>query len=65
MLRTFVDTTKVEAGRWGPPLVDLDWHAICQAIFKSVAGVAWENLCCKSVEMNKGVNVLNPGSQCP
>ena len=20
--------------RWGPPLVDGDWHAFCQAIFK-------------------------------
>ena len=31
-LRTFIDTTKVGDKRWGPPLVDEDWHAICQAI---------------------------------
>ena len=38
MLRTFVDTTDVGDSRWGPPLVDEDWHAICKAIFKGVEG---------------------------
>ena len=36
MLRTFIDTTDAGDNRWGPPLVDEDWHAICQAIFQSV-----------------------------
>ena len=42
MLRSFVDTTAVR-DRWGPHLVDEDWHAICQAIFKGVEGAEWED----------------------
>ena len=30
--RTFIDTKHIELERWGPPLVDSDWHAFCQAI---------------------------------
>ena len=45
----------------GTPLVDEDWHAVCQAIYKGVEGAAWEKLCCKFVEMNKEVNVRSPG----
>ena len=36
-----------------PPLVDKDWHAICQAIFRGVEEAAKENLYHKFVEMNK------------
>ena len=36
--RSFIDTAKVEAGRWAPPLVCEDWHAVCQAIHNSVEG---------------------------
>ena len=31
--RTFMNK-RVEDNRWGPPLLDEDWHAICAAIFK-------------------------------
>ena len=31
MLRTFVETTNVGDCRWGLPLVDEDWHAICES----------------------------------
>ena len=37
-LRTFIDPTNVGDKRWRPPLVDEDWHAICQAIDKGVEG---------------------------
>ena len=39
MLRTFINTIRVEVGRWGPPVVDEDWHAVCQAICMGVEGV--------------------------
>ena len=29
-LRTFIGTNQVELERWGPPLVDANWHAFCQ-----------------------------------
>ena len=38
MLRTVVDTTNVGDSRRRPPLVDEDWHANCQAIYKGVEG---------------------------
>ena len=60
-LHTFINTANVGAGRWRPPLVDEDWHAVCQAIYKGVEGAAWEKLCCKFVEMNTEVNVRSPG----
>ena len=31
--RAFIDTKHIELERWGPPHVDADWHACCQAIF--------------------------------
>ena len=27
--------------RWRPPVVDADWHAFCQAIFKGIDGSDW------------------------
>ena len=36
MRRTFIDTTNVGDTGWEPPLVDDDWHAICQAIYNGV-----------------------------
>ena len=58
-MRTFIDTTNVGENRWGPPLVDEGWHAICQANYKVVEREEWENLRYKLVELNKSVNVRN------
>ena len=55
--RSFNNTASVGASRWGPPLVDEDWHAMCPAICKGVEGAQWENLCYEFVEMNNEVNV--------
>ena len=46
----------------GPPLVDEDWHAICQAIYKGVVGPEWENMYNKNVEMHTAVNLKKPGT---
>ena len=58
--RSFIDIAHVQVGRWRPPLVDEDWHAVCQAIHQGVGGAQWENLYCRFVEMNKEVNVRHP-----
>ena len=39
--RTFIDTSKMEKQRWGPLLVDADWHAVCQA-YQGIEGPEWE-----------------------
>ena len=43
--RAFIDTEHIEFERWGPPLVDADWHAFCQAIYKGIEVKEWEELC--------------------
>ena len=40
-LRAFINTDHIEFERWGPPLVDADWHAFCQAIYKGIEGDEW------------------------
>ena len=42
VLRTFIDTRNVGNKRCGPPLVDADSHAFCQAIFQGVEGPEWD-----------------------
>ena len=43
-LRTFIDTTNVGDNRWRQLLLDEDWHAICQAIYKGTEGEEWGKL---------------------
>ena len=38
VLRTFSDTLNEGDQRWGPPPVDADWHAFCQANFQGIEG---------------------------
>ena len=33
-----VGTKHIEFERWRPSLVDADWHAFCQAIYKGIEG---------------------------
>ena len=58
--RTFIDTTNAGNLRWGPPLVDEDWHAICQAIFQAVEGLEWEAVHQQYVAMHRAVNTSKP-----
>ena len=44
--RAFTNTEHIEFERWGPPLVDADWHAFCQAIYNKIEGKEWEELYC-------------------
>ena len=37
-VRSFIDTTNAADKRWGPPLVDEDWHVTYQAIYRGVEG---------------------------
>ena len=60
-LRTFTDTTDVGDSRWEPPLVDEDWHAICQATYKGVEEIGMgEHVLRKYVETHKAVNLKKP-----
>ena len=59
--RTLIDTTHVEAMRWGFPLVDADWYAFCQAIYQGIEGQTWETLFhyhCKDLHQAVGTKKL-------
>ena len=45
-LKAFINIDHIEYDRWGPPLVDADQHAYCQAIYKGIEGEEWEELHC-------------------
>ena len=41
-LKACINVDHIAEDRWRPPLVDADWHAFCQAIYKGVEGSDWE-----------------------
>ena len=44
----------------GPPLVDADWRAFCQAIYKGIEGRDWEELNEHYIEMSRAAGVRKP-----
>ena len=60
--RTFVDTTHVEAERFGPPLVDVDWHAFCEAICQGIEGQELETMCYHyPKDLHRALGTKKPG----
>ena len=39
---SYINVDHIEKERWGPLLVDHDWHAFCQALYKGIEGEDWE-----------------------
>ena len=58
-VRSFIDVTNVGDKRWGPSLVDDDWLAICQAIYKGVEGPEWEAMYCQYKELHQAAKSKN------
>ena len=44
----------------GAPLVDADWYAFCQALYKGIEGEDWEEMCEAFLEMSRAVGVEKP-----
>ena len=44
----------------GPHLVDADWHAFCQALYKGIDGEDWGELFDACKEMSRAVGVKKP-----
>ena len=40
-LKTYIHVNHIEEERWGLPLVDYDWDAFCQALYKGIEGEDW------------------------
>ena len=57
-LKACINIDHIEENRWGPPQVDADWHAFCQAI--NLPGNQWEELYFHYREMSKAVGAKKP-----
>ena len=42
--RADINMKHIEVQRWRPPLVDADWHAFCQAVYRGIEGKEWDEL---------------------
>ena len=47
-----INVDHIAQDRWGPSLVDADWHAFFQAIYKGIGGKDWEDC---TITTKKGV----------
>ena len=59
-LKTSVNVNHIEKERWGPPLVDYDWYAFCQALFQGIEGEDWGEMYEAYKEMSRAVGVKKP-----
>ena len=60
MLKAYVNVDHIEKERWGPPLVDYDWHASCDALYKGIEGEDWEEMYVSFKEMSGAVGAKKP-----
>ena len=44
----------------GPPLVDADWYAFCQALYKGIEGKDWQAMYFAYREMSRAMEVKKP-----
>ena len=58
--KALINVDHIEPERWGPPLVDADWYAFCQALYKSIEGEDWEEMYESYKEMSRAVGVRKP-----
>ena len=43
-LKVYIDVNHIKPERSGPLLVDADWCAFCQALYKGIEGKDWEEM---------------------
>ena len=43
-MKACINVDHIKDDSWGPPLVDADWHAFCQAIYNGIEGKEWEDV---------------------
>ena len=58
--KSCINVDHIAHDRWGPPLVDADWHAFCHAIFKGIEEKDWEELHDYYKEMSRAAGVKKP-----
>ena len=58
--KAYIDVDHIEAERWGPHLVDTDWYAFCQALYKGIEGKDWEEMYDSYKVMSRAMGVKKP-----
>ena len=58
--KALINDDHIKPERWGPPLVDADWYAFCQALYKGIEGDDWEEMYESHKEMSRAVGVRKP-----
>ena len=59
-LKSCINVDHIAEDRCGPPLVDADWYAFCQAIYKDTEGSDWGKLYDYYTEMSRAAGVRKP-----
>ena len=57
--KAYIDV-HIEPERWSPPLVDADWYAFCQALYKGIEGEDWDEMYDSCKAMSKALGVKKP-----
>ena len=57
--KALINVDHSEPERWGP-LVDADWYAFCQALYKGIEGEGWEEMYDSYKVMSRAVGVWKP-----
>ena len=60
--RAFINIEHIVFERWRPPLVDAEWHAFCQAIYKGVEGTERKN-CDHYRELSQAAGAKKPSER--
>ena len=55
--KAYTDVNHILPERWGPRLVDTDWYAFCQALYKGIEGEDWEEMYDSYKAMGKALGV--------
>ena len=58
--KALIHVDHIEPERWGPLLVDADWCAFCQALYKGIEGEDWEEMYESYKEMSRALGVKKP-----
>ena len=58
--KSYINAAHSAKERWGPPLVDADWHAFCHALYKGTVGEDWGELYDAYTQMSRAVGVKKP-----
>ena len=61
--KSYVNVDHIAKERCGPPLVDYDWHAFCQALFQGIEGNDWKEMYESYKEMRRAVGVRKQEAQ--